>query len=56
MHVPKQPQPKEVLPEIVDEGKKTEQERDRLAKRRGRTSNILVSDYRATPGKSLLGE
>ena len=57
MKTPKMPEQKEqVLPEIVDESKKTDAERDRLAKRRGRASTILANDYRVTPGKSLLGE
>lgn len=56
MKTPKMPEQKEVLPEIVDESRKTEQERDRLSKRRGRASTILANDYRVTPGKSLLGE
>ena len=53
------PQPQEqVLPEIVDESKKTDTERERLAKRRGRASTILagMGEYRSTVGKSLLGE
>lgn len=51
-------QQEQVLPEIVDESKKTDSERERLAKRRGRASTILASmgEYRATTGKSLLGE
>ena len=59
MKTPKMPEQQEqVLPEIVDESKKTDSERERLAKRRGRASTILASmgEYRATAGKSLLGE
>lgn len=59
MKTPKMPEQKEqVLPEVVDESKKTDAERDRLNRRRGRASTILSSmgEYRATAGKSLLGE
>jgi len=57
MHTPKMPEQKEVLPELVDESKKTDLERDRLMRRRGRAANVLASDYRGVSiGKSLLGE
>ena len=58
MKTPKMPEQEEVLPEVVDENKKTDLEADRLKKRRGRASTILanVGDYRGTTGKSLLGE
>ena len=51
-------QKEQVLPEVVDESKKTNTKRDRLNRRRGRASTILSSmgEYRATAGKSLLGE
>ena len=51
------PETKEVLPEVIDESKKTDAERDRLNRRRGRASTILAGgDYIASAGKSLLGE
>ena len=59
MHTPKTPQTEEVLPEIVDESKKSDSERNRIARRRGRASTILAGDYRGmvgSVGKSLLGE
>ena len=59
MKTPKLPEQKQILPEVVDESKKTDLERDRLKKRRGRASNILAgADYAGagTVGKSLLGE
>ena len=60
MKTPKMPEQKEqVLPEVVDESRKTDSERERLAKRRGRASTILANDYRGmvgSVGKSLLGE
>ena len=51
-------QKEQVLPEVIDESKKTDAERDRLNRRRGRASTILsgMGEYRATAGKSLLGE
>ena len=58
MKTPKMPEQKEtVLPELVDESKKTDMERSRLEKRRGRLSTMLAGgDYRGTTGKTLLGE
>ena len=57
MHTPRMPEQEEVLPEIVDETKRSGIERDRLRRRRGRASTILAeSNYRGTAGKSLLGE
>jgi hypothetical protein len=57
MKTPKMPETKEVLPEVIDESKKTDAERDRLNRRRGRASTILAGgDYIASAGKSLLGE
>lgn len=58
MHTPKMPEQQEVLPEVIDETKKTDLERDRIRRRKGRASTILANagDYRGTTGKSLLGE
>lgn len=58
MKTPKMPEQQEVLPEVIDESKKTDLERDRLKRRRGRASTILAGgmQYGGTTGKSLLGE
>lgn len=44
--------------ETMDAGRKAEEERERLAKRKGRAANILTQDYRgvSSTAKNLLGQ